>query len=80
MPHIHWVARRTGIPKDRDEVNRREVCECDDKTRVRVYTFSWRRVFGSVVQTVMTDSRHASHAKAHSSLSRPEHTPKLLVS
>ena len=29
MPHIHWVARGTGIPKDRDEVNRREVSECD---------------------------------------------------
>jgi hypothetical protein len=28
MPRIHWVARGTGIPKDRDEVNRREVCEC----------------------------------------------------
>jgi hypothetical protein len=33
MPRIHWVARGTGIPKDRDEVNRREVvvCECDGK-------------------------------------------------
>jgi hypothetical protein len=29
MPHIHWVARGTGTPKDRDEVNKREVCECD---------------------------------------------------
>jgi hypothetical protein len=29
MPHMHWVDRGTGIPKDRDEVNRREVCECD---------------------------------------------------
>jgi hypothetical protein len=29
MTRIHWVARGTGIPKDRDEVNRREVCECD---------------------------------------------------
>ena len=29
MSHIHWVARGTGIPKDRDEVNRREVSECD---------------------------------------------------
>ncbi len=29
MSHIHWVDRGTGIPKDRDEVNRREVCECD---------------------------------------------------
>ncbi len=29
MPRIHWVARGTGIPKDRDEVNRREVCECE---------------------------------------------------
>ena len=29
MPRIHWVARGTATPKDRDEVNRREVCECD---------------------------------------------------
>ena len=29
MTHIHWVGRGTGIPKDRDEVNRREVFECD---------------------------------------------------
>ena len=27
--HIHWVARGIGTPKDRNEVNRREVCECD---------------------------------------------------
>jgi hypothetical protein len=31
MTHIHWVARRTGTPKDRDEVNKREVCECDGR-------------------------------------------------
>ena len=24
VPHIHWVARGTGTPKDRDEVNRGE--------------------------------------------------------
>ncbi len=29
MTHIHWVVRGTGTPKDRDEVNRRDVCECD---------------------------------------------------
>ena len=29
MTHIHWVVRGTGTPKDRDEVNKREVCECD---------------------------------------------------
>ncbi len=29
MTRIHWVARGTGIPKDRDVVNRREVSECD---------------------------------------------------
>jgi len=29
MPRIHWVARGTGTPKDKDEVNRRDVCECD---------------------------------------------------
>jgi hypothetical protein len=28
-PLIHWVGRGTGTPKDRDEVNRREVCEYD---------------------------------------------------
>jgi hypothetical protein len=26
---IHWVPRGTGTPKDKDEVNRREVCEYD---------------------------------------------------
>jgi hypothetical protein len=25
-----WVALGTGTPKDKDEVNRREVFECDD--------------------------------------------------
>ncbi len=29
MTHIHWVSRVTGTPKDRDDVNRRDVCECD---------------------------------------------------
>ncbi len=29
MSHIHWVDRGTGTPNDRDEVNKREVCECD---------------------------------------------------
>jgi hypothetical protein len=27
--HIHWVDRGTETPKDKDEVNRRDVCECD---------------------------------------------------
>jgi hypothetical protein len=26
MSLIHWVARETGTPKDRDEVNKREPC------------------------------------------------------
>ncbi len=26
---IHWVVRGTGTPKDKDEVNRRDVYECD---------------------------------------------------
>jgi hypothetical protein len=25
---IHWVGLGTGTPKDKDEVNKREVCEC----------------------------------------------------
>ena len=29
MPHIHWGSRGTGTPKHKDEVNKREVCECD---------------------------------------------------
>jgi hypothetical protein len=31
MTRIHWVVRGTGTPKDRDEGNRREVCECDGR-------------------------------------------------
>ncbi len=29
MSRIHWVTRGTETPKDQDEVNKREVCECD---------------------------------------------------
>ena len=25
----HWVGRGTGTRKDKDEVNRRELCECE---------------------------------------------------
>jgi hypothetical protein len=25
----HWVGRGTGRPKDKDEVNKQEVCECE---------------------------------------------------
>jgi hypothetical protein len=25
----HWVGRGTGKPKDRDEVKKREVCDCE---------------------------------------------------
>ena len=40
MTHIHWVAWKTDTPKDRDEVNKQEVCECDvlllnDKARTK---------------------------------------------
>ena len=28
-PRIHWVVRGTATPKNRDEVIRREVYECD---------------------------------------------------
>ncbi len=31
---IHWVVRGTGTPKDRDEVNRRDVCDCDGRVCV----------------------------------------------
>ena len=29
MPHMHSVVRGTGTPKDKDEVNKQEVCECE---------------------------------------------------
>ena len=31
MPHIHWVARQNKleIPKEKDEVNTREIHKCD---------------------------------------------------
>jgi hypothetical protein len=29
LTYRDWVPRGTGTPKDRDEVNRRDVCECD---------------------------------------------------
>jgi hypothetical protein len=29
LASIHWVGRGTGTPKDKDEVNKREVCECE---------------------------------------------------
>ena len=35
MPHIHWVERQNKleIPKEKDEVNKREIHECDVRTR-----------------------------------------------
>ena len=35
MPHIHWVARQNKLetPKEKDELNKREVHECDVRTR-----------------------------------------------
>ena len=35
--HIHWVTRGTGTPKDKDEVNKGEVCECDGCVWFRIY-------------------------------------------
>ena len=35
MPRIHWVARQNKLetPKEKDEVNKREVHECDGRAR-----------------------------------------------
>ncbi len=34
MPHIHWVVRQNKLetPKEKDEVNKRDVHECDART------------------------------------------------
>ena len=33
MPHIHWVARQNKleIPKDKDEVNKQDIHDCDGR-------------------------------------------------
>jgi hypothetical protein len=31
VSRIHWVERGTGAPKDTDEFNSREVCQCDGR-------------------------------------------------
>jgi hypothetical protein len=35
MPHIHWVARQNKleIPRDKDEINKRHIHECDGRAR-----------------------------------------------
>jgi hypothetical protein len=35
MSHIHWVPRQNKLetPKEKDEVNKREVYECDGRAR-----------------------------------------------
>jgi hypothetical protein len=35
MSRMHWVVRGTGTPKDRDEVNKRQVCECECDERLK---------------------------------------------
>jgi hypothetical protein len=37
MTHIHWVARQNKLetPKEKDEVNKREVHECDVRTAIQ---------------------------------------------
>jgi len=37
-PLTHWVGRGTGIPKEKDEVNKREVCE--ESTRLACTGFA----------------------------------------
>jgi hypothetical protein len=34
MPHIHWVSRQNKleIPKDKDEVNKQDIHDCDGRS------------------------------------------------
>ena len=34
MPHIHWVVlqNKLEIPRDKDEINKSEIHECDGRT------------------------------------------------
>ena len=48
MSHIHWVPRGTGTPKDKDEVNRRDVYECDTSPiTLTHFTHHFLEVIGS---------------------------------
>ena len=40
MPRIHWVTRQNKLetPKEKDEVRKREVHECDGKLCAGIYT------------------------------------------
>jgi len=44
MSRIHWVVRETGTPEDRDEVNKREVCEWS-RGRYLLFIADYARVF-----------------------------------
>ena len=48
MSHIHWVARGTETPKDKDEVNRREVCDLS-KIKTRLIDERFASVIGECV-------------------------------
>ena len=44
MSHIHWVTRQNKLetPKEKDEVNKREVHECDGRVRkIKLTVSSW---------------------------------------
>ena len=51
MPHIHWVARQNKLetPKEKDEVNKQAVHECDGRTHdpdaMVDPPISWRKKF-----------------------------------
>ncbi len=34
MTHIHWVPRQNKRPRDKDEVNKREIHECDGRSHI----------------------------------------------
>ena len=42
MPHIHWVARQNKleIPKDKDEVNKQDIHDCDGRAHDPDWVFS----------------------------------------
>jgi hypothetical protein len=62
MPHIHWVERQNKleIPKEKDEVNKREVHECEEGgcnlTLFKIYFLFCFSFY--VVNLVNSGSRH----------------------
>ncbi len=76
MPHIHWVDRGIGTPKDRDEVSRREVCEFPTIILHLVNTFTSSRLSWVLHESWILDNVSGVRAQTFRSWF---HVPLMMV-